>query len=81
MELEEESHLQVLPRRGERRRTPETEGGPHILRVIFETHPFKIELEAGAVCSVCDSCLLKVRGFDLLIEFLLYAYDIKGGGK
>ena len=48
-------------------------GGPHILRVIFKANPFKIELEAGAVCSICDSCLSEARGFELLTGFVSYA--------
>ena len=72
MELEQQSQLASFGRGGERRRTPETEGGPHNLRVIFKANPFKIELEAGAVCSICDSCLSEARGFELLTGFVSY---------
>ena len=47
-------------------------GWPHILRVIFKANPFKIELEAGAMCSICDSCLSEARGFELLTSFVSY---------
>ena len=57
---------------GERHRIPGTEGGPHVLRVIFKANPFKIELEAGAMCSICDSCLPEARGFELLTDFVSY---------
>ena len=73
MELEKQSQLESFARGGERRRTPGTEGGAHILRVIFKANPFEIELEAGAVCSICNSCLLEARGFELLIDFVSYA--------
>ena len=47
-------------------------GVAHVLRVIFKANPFKIELEAGAVCSICDSCLSEARGFELLTGFVSY---------
>ena len=47
-------------------------GGAHVLRVIFKTNSFKIELEAGAMCSICDSCVLEARGFELLTDFVSY---------
>ena len=54
-------------------------GGAHVLRVIFKGNPFKIELEARATCSIYDSCLPEARGFELFTDFMLYAYNIKGG--
>ena len=82
MELEKQSQLESFATGGAggrgvgplRRR-----GGAHVLRVMFKANPFKIELEAGTVRSICDSCLPETRGFELLTDFLLYAYDIKGG--
>ena len=72
MELEKQSQLESFSRGGEGRRTPETEGAPLVLRVIFKANPFKIELEAGAMCSICDSCLPEARGFELLTDFVSY---------
>ena len=47
--------------------------GTHGLMVIFGAISSKIELEAGAVCSISDSCLPEARGFELLTDFAPYA--------
>ena len=54
-------------------------GTARVLRFIFKGNPSKIELEANATCSIYDSCLPEARGFELLTDFMLYAYNIKGG--
>ena len=70
----------VLAREGGRGVGPlRRRGGEHVLRVIFKANPFEIELEATVTCSICGSCLLETRRFELLIDFLLYAYNIKEG--
>ena len=63
----------VLPRGGRGVGPLRRRGVAHVLRVIFKANPFKTELEVGAVCSICDSCLLEARGFELLTEFVSYA--------
>ena len=72
MELEKQSQLESFARGGEASDPWDGWGGAHVLRVIFKANPFKIELEAGAVCSICDSCLLEARGFELLTDFVPY---------
>ena len=74
MELEKQSQLDSFGTEGGGGVGPlRRRGGAHVLRVIFKANPFKIELEAGAVCSICDSCLSEARGFELLTGFVSYA--------
>ena len=74
MELENGHSWRVFPGGGGRGVGPlRRRGAPRVLRVIFKANPFKIELEAGAMCSICDSCLPEARGFELLTDFVSYA--------
>ena len=72
MELEKQSQLESFSRGGRGVGPLGRRGGAHVLNVIFKANPFKMELEAGAVCSICDSCLLEARGFELLTDFVSY---------
>jgi hypothetical protein len=51
------------------------------LTVIFKANPFKIELEAGAVCSICDRCLSEARGFELLTDLRHSAQSARPHGS
>ena len=73
MELEKQSQLESFGTGGGGGVGPlGRRGAPCVLRVIFKANPFKIELEAGAMCSICDSCLPEARGFELLTDFVSY---------
>ena len=72
MELEKQSQLESFARGGRGVGPLGRRGGAHVLKIIFKANPFKIELEAGAMCSICDSCLLEARGFELLTDFVSY---------